>query len=453
MTEPLAPPANPYLQRNFAPVSGETTSFDLKVTGQILEALNERFLQMGPNPAAAPESSSYHWFGGTGMAHGLRLRDGKADWYRSRYVTSAQAAAALGRDALPGPGLGKRDGPVNTNFTVAGSKLFALVESGSLPIELDYELNSIARSDFDGSLEAAFAAYPKFDPVTREQHVLTYEPGQPVRYMTLGPDGRAVTHRQIDLPHCPLIHDVAFSASSIVVLDLPVTFQPGVARATFPWIWGDRAASRVGLIDRANPGGDIQWFEAPRSFVFHFVNAYDDGARTVVDLVRHPRMFEVDHNGPNEGVAVLARWTLDRATGRMTETILDDRGTEFPLINGAFGGKPYRYGYTAHWGQDVAFGPAFKHDVEAQTTEMRDYGRGRVTLEPVFVRREGAQAEDDGWILSYVYDAERDASDVVILDAQDFSGDPVAIIQLPVRVPFGFHGGWAPDSAFQPPLA
>ena len=68
-----------------------------------------------------------------------------------------------------------------------------------------------------------------------------------------------------------------------------------------------------------------------------------------------------------------------------------------------------------------------------------------MTAEPVFVRKPGAVAEDEGWILSYVYDPKRDLSDVVILDAQDFAGEPIATIRLPVRVPFGFHGGWAPD--------
>ena len=92
-----------------------------------------------------------------------------------------------------------------------------------------------------------------------------------------------------------------------------------------------------------------------------------------------------------------------------------------------------------------ASSPAIKHDIEGQTTEVHDYGRGRKTSEPAFVRRSGAVTEDDGWILSYVYDPERDLSDVVILDANDFAEEPAAAICLPVRVPFGFHGGWAPD--------
>jgi carotenoid cleavage dioxygenase-like enzyme len=94
---------------------------------------------------------------------------------------------------------------------------------------------------------------------------------------------------------------------------------------------------------------------------------------------------------------------------------------------------------------NVAFGPAMKHDMQRQTTEVHDYGAGGMTAEPAFVRKPGAAAEDEGWIMSYVYDPERDLGDFVILDAQDFAGAPIATIRLPVRVPFGFHGGWAPD--------
>jgi len=63
----------------------------------------------------------------------------------------------------------------------------------------------------------------------------------------------------------------------------------------------------------------------------------------------------------------------------------------------------------------------------------------------VFVPRSGATDEDDGYIMSYVYNGERNSSDVVILSAQDFTGQPLAVIELPIRVPFGFHGNWIPD--------
>jgi carotenoid cleavage dioxygenase-like enzyme len=441
----------PYVAGNFGPLKSEVTAFDLEVIGNIPEELTGRFFRTGPNPANELDEAGlvrYHWFSGTGMVHGLRLRGGKAEWFRSRFILDRDAAKALNRKPLPGPGEGVRDGNVNTNLISVGGKLYMVVEAGPLPVELDYELTNIGRSDFGGTLEAGFSGHPKFDPITGEHHVLAYEPFQPVRYITVDRDGHATTRARIDLPHIPHIHDMAFTQSFIIVPDFPVTFQPENSHTDFPWLWDERRDARIGLLPRNGDVSGIQWFEVPRSFAFHFANAYDDGDLTIIDLPKHPKMFFTDQNGPNEGAPILVRWTLHRPTGKVTETVLDDRGNEFPRINGRLGGQAHRYIYTAHWGKDVEFGPAMKHDVERQTTEVHDYGRGRMTSEPVFVRKPEATAEDEGWILSSVYDTERDLSDIVILDAQDFAGDPVATIRLPVRVPFTFHGGWAPDKAF-----
>ena len=222
---PTTAATKPFLSGNFTPVEAETTCFDLEVHGKIPEGLDGRFLRIGPNPIGPIDPLRFHWFAGTGMAHGLRLRGGRAEWYRRRFVLDAKAAEALGRAPIPGPGAGRRDGEVNTHFTTAGGKLYALVEAGNLPVELDDELESVARSDFGGTLEAGFAAHPRYDPATGVQHAIAYEAGQPVRYLTLDAAGRAATVARIDLPETPMIHDVAFTASSIVVLDLPVTFQ------------------------------------------------------------------------------------------------------------------------------------------------------------------------------------------------------------------------------------
>ena len=81
----------------------------------------------------------------------------------------------------------------------------------------------------------------------------------------------------------------------------------------------------------------------------------------------------------------------------------------------------------------MRFGPAFKHDLVTGRTEAHDFGPDRVALD---------SAEDDGYVMTYVYDANRDRSDVVIWSATEFGAEPLAVIELPVRVPFGFHGDW-----------
>ena len=247
-----------------------------------------------------------------------------------------------------------------------------------------------------------------------------------------------------------MVHDVGFTRNFIVVLDLPVTFQPQrVPGHSFPYFWNDQQDPRIGLLPRDGDLDRLIWFEAPACYVFHIVNAYEaDGGDVVVDVVRHPRTHEHDRHGPNEGTPTLVRWTLNRVRGRLTESALDDHGGEFPRIDDRLGGQNYRYAYSAHWwGDKASSGPLYKHDVRSGTTEVHDFGPGYASLEPVFVPRPGASEEDDGYVMAYVFDAKRNASDVVILSARDFTGPPLAVVELPVRVPFGFHGDWIADGA------
>jgi carotenoid cleavage dioxygenase-like enzyme len=149
--------------------------------------------------------------------------------------------------------------------------------------------------------------------------------------------------------------------------------------------------------------------------------------------------------GPDEGATRLERWTIDVTGDKVLEETLDDRSQEFPRHDERILGRPHRYGYGAAIGLKEGHGPAVKHDLARGTTEVHDYGPGRQTGELVFVPRSDDAAEDDGWLLSFVHDATVDRTDLVVLHAQDFTGDPVATVHLPQRVPVGFHGNWVPD--------
>jgi len=441
----------PYLAGNFAPVDEEVTAFDLPVTGTIPDGLEGRLLRIGPNPVLPDDPNAFHWFTGTGMAHGVRLVDGAAEWYRNRYVRSDRVTQAKGWPEIPGPRHGMTDGTANTNIIGLGGSTYAIVEAGGLPVELSYELETLCRSDFGGTLPGSFTAHPKVDPATGDLHAMAYYwEWDSVQYVRVGADGLVRRTVDIPVPGKPMLHDCAITEHYVVVFDLAVTFnlEAAMSGQALPYRWDPDYGARVGLLPRDGDADDVRWFDVDLCYVFHPLNAHElpDG-QVVVDVVRHPKMFASDVQGPNEGPPTLDRWTIDPAAGKVREERIDDRPQEFPRHDERLIGSPIRYGYSMSVGDAFAYGPLLKHDLVAGTTLVHDGGPGRVFQEPVFVPRSPDAAEDDGWIMAYSYDAATDRSDVVILHAQDFDGDPVATIHLPQRVPFGFHGNWVPDPA------
>ncbi|CAN5568673.1 carotenoid oxygenase family protein [soil metagenome] len=443
---------NPFLVANFAPVSAENVITNLTVSGAIPEELEGRFLRIGPNPTGKINAKQYHWFMGTGMVHGVRLKGGKAEWYRNNYVLTDNAARDLKRKQLAYPRK-THGGSVNTNVLSIGGDLYALVEAGALPMKLDGNLQTTAYSDFDGTLKGAFSAHPRRDPLAGELHILAYEPMKKhIDYLVVDKAGHSRTAAQIAAPHQPMIHDTAITPSFVVVLDLPMTFDVVTAMSgKFPYVWNRKHEPRIGLLPRNGDVGSLTWFEAPQCYVYHIMNAFEDGEKVVVDVIKNSTYFDASAAKREIKQFNLVRWNLDLSTGQLTETQLAEQCVEFPRLNDSFIGQNYRFGYTAQFTADLKFGSAYKHDLISGETIEHSFGEGRATMEPVFVAKANAKSEDEGWLLSYVYDQNTDRTDVVILDAQDFSGAPVATIHLPVRVPFGFHGNWVADGDLNSP--
>jgi len=446
---------NPYLSGNFAPVDDEVTAFDLPVTGDLPRELSGRLLRNGPNPINDVDPLQHHWFVGSGMVHGVRLRDGRAEWYRNRFVRDELVCETKGWPEIPGPRHGMGANVANTNVVAHAGRTWAIVEAGGLPVELTDELETVARSDFDGTLPGSFTAHPKRDPETGELHaVVYYWEWDHLQYVVVGNDGRVRRTMNVPVPGKPMVHDCAITETQVLLFDLPVTFdlETAMAGQALPYRWDPDYGARVGVLPRDGEATDVRWCELDEPlYTYHPLNAYDTGDGTVIlDTVVHPKMFATDVRGPNEGSPVLERWLLDPAGGKVRREMLSDRPQEFPRMHEGLIGRRHRYGYGAEFistDTGVRFGALLKHDVERATTEVHDVGAGRMSMEPVFVPRDGAAAEDDGWVLCYVHDATRDGCDVLVLDAQDFAAPPVATVHLPVRVPFGFHGNWAPDPA------
>ena len=445
---------NRYLAGNFAPVNDELTATDLPVQGAIPEELRGRLLRNGPNPIA-PDPAAYHWFIGDGMLHAIELRDGKAVSYRNRWVRTDQALDLLGEDPIPGQPedvFPVGSSVANTHVVTHAGKIFALVEV-CLPTEVRPDLSTVGRFDFGGKLRSQMTAHPKIDPVTGEMLFFGYDPFGPpwLRYHAVNANGELVRSEDIDIKGPAMVHDWAITERNVVFLDLPVVFDFDlVGKRPFPAEWKPEYGARVGVMPRDGGNADVRWFDVELCYVFHPLNAYDENGSVVIDVVRHPKMFATDIYGPAEAPPTLDRWTIDLGAGKVIEERLDDRPQEFPRIDDRVIGRHHRYGYTSYVGRDddwVQFGQLLKHDLQAGSTEAHTFGPGKHASEGVFVPAADDAGEDEGWLLSVVYDEGRDASDLVVLDATDISGSPVATVTLPQRVPFGFHGSWIPDGA------
>ncbi|MCT7661710.1 carotenoid oxygenase family protein [Mycobacterium deserti] len=423
---------------NYAPVADELSEEDLPVEGAIPAELNGWYLRNGPNP----RQPTAHWFTGDGMIHGVRIEGGRAAWYRNRWVRTESFIEDFPVYNADGT-RNLRSSVANTHIVNHAGKTLALVES-SLPYEISNDLETLGAYDFGGKLVDSMTAHPKICPTTGELHFFGYgNIFQPhVTYHRAGADGELTINRPLEVPALTMMHDFALTANHVVFMDLPIVFSLEVAMSggDMPYRWDDGYGARLGVLRRDDPYGEVRWFDIDPCYVFHVANAYDVGNSLVLQAVRYPELWR-DTSG-FEADGVLWSWTIDLQTGEVDERQLDDRAVEFPRIDDRLATLPARYTVSvgdANWVRyDLGTGDAVEHRFGSVDAPG---GPG----EAVFVPGAGPADESSGYYLGYVYDPTRDGSDLVIVDASDFAGDPVVRIKLPQRVPYGFHGNWIAD--------
>ncbi len=452
--KPAWPKNNPFLSGNFAPVHEEITADSLKVVGKLPPEMDGMFVRNGPNPQFPP-LGNYHWFDGDGMLHGVRVRDGKAS-YRNRYVRTAgwaeehEAGKSLygGITDPPTPQFRKGKLPTknraNTALVWHDGRLLALWEGGDPHAVKLPALETVGPHNFGGKLKHPFTAHPKVDPVSGEMLFFGYQfMRKPyVQYAVVSPKGEIVHAAPVEVPRPVMMHDFAVTEKYAVFMDLPETFSLQRAmRGQPPLKFEPELGARFGLLPRLGKPGEIKWFEAEPCFVFHTLNAYDDGDEVVLLACRSKAFPEGVGFSPDALAAakddkliksVLYRWRFNLKTGKTTEGPLDDVASEFPRVNDGLLGRKTRYGFVAREGGDL-FSGLIKYDLEKGTSEEHGYGKGRLGGEGVFVPRPGGKGEDDGWLVNFVHDQASGKGEMVVVDARDFKAEPVARVLIPAR--------------------
>jgi carotenoid cleavage dioxygenase-like enzyme len=459
---------HPMLSGIHEPIADERDERDLEVSGEVPRELRGTFLRNGPN-ARFPPADSYHVFDGDGMLHALTFEDGAAH-YRNRWIRTPGLAleereghALFGGMTNPGqvdPAIAAEHGSplknvANTHVVRHAGRILCLWEAG-LPTEVGPGLETLGQWDFDGRFQGPMTAHPKFDPRSGEMLFFGYSPIPPyLRYHEVDSDGKLVRSLDLDLPAPTMIHDFVTTSEHVIFLDAPAVFDfEGFAKGGPMLRWKAENGARLGVMPRKGGAQDLRWFEIAPCYVVHFLNAWTSGTRITIDGCRLDSLdlgLENDGDSFGEQNSYLTRWSIDLETGSVSEERIGELPGEFPRVADAVVGRQNRYGYLASGATGHQNGGEFdcivKYDLERSSTEVHRFGEGKVCGEPIFATDPTGNAEDDGWLLTYVIDRSDCSTQAVVLDARHLADPPLARIAMPRRLPFGFHGSWLPQGS------
>lgn len=453
------------LRGNLFPVDRELDDDHLTVIGQVPAGLRGSFVRNGPNPMFDP-IGEYHMFDGDGMLHRIAFADGKAS-YRNRWIRSKGLQAELGHGRAIYPGLGDVmafpdrsltgdagpvKNPANTHIVRHADRYLALWEGG-LPTEVTASLDTVGEHDFDGALRGAMTAHPRLDPRTGEMLFFGYSVFEPVlRYYEVDATGALVHQVELPIPAPVMMHDFVITEHHAVFLDSPIVFDLSKLGTGSMVEWRPENGTRLGVLPRGGSADDVRWFEIDPGHVQHFWNGWEEDGRIELSGTRfdHPE-FGLSDAERDDRPALPARFWIDLEAGTASWEQTDDLGGDFARINDDLDGVRSRYHYMSAvvgTGRRMGdFDAIVRYDDRTGERQVWSSGPTGHVGESVFAPDPDGTAEDDGWLINAVYDDSTDRTEVCILDAHDVAAGPVARVQVPQRMPFGFHANWFADPA------
>ena len=469
---------NRSLNGPFEPWHQEADTFDLEVVGKIPLELNGALYRTSSNPhVQPPHPNRYHWFDGDGMIYGVFLRDGRAHassrWVRTAAfkVEEENGKAVYGSILNGGVPVDfsldpPMKNPANTHVTLFDDRLLVFTEV-DLPHELHpTTLETRGQYDYHGDVSGPVTAHWKTDP--RNGDMLFYGvSGSTLTWYHANSHGKLLDSHQFDMGVACFLHDFVATEDYAVFMITPTLFTgPEDLMAGKPSVVWDPETSngtRFAVLDRHS--GAVTFIDGGGAYSgTHFYNAYQEGSSIVIDGHRTDRWGWLSEESAaiapgqdcNEWfdsmVAKPWRWVLDLSSQRLTRDYqINDVVGEFPRINDEYALRKHRFGYyattqgTDRWLTD---GLA-KHDYQGDLTATIPNAELVSPSEPVFVPRDNATSEDDGWMMSLWWNPFTRLTEMLIHDALHFDAEPVARIKLNQRVPMGFHGNWIDGAAIE----
>lgn len=470
-----------YLDGIYRPVSTENEFHSLTIQGSLPKELNGAYLMNSPNPHFQPKGR-YHLFDGDGMIHGIFIENGQVT-YRNRYIRTdsfraeEKAGKALWTGIMEAPSEEAPNNELkntsNTDLIFHSGKLLSLWYLCERPYQLEMpNLETKGPYSFDNTLKRGMSAHPKVDKITGEMMFMDYS-YQESPYLTYGvvsKDGKLIKQSPIEIPGPRILHDLAITENYTILIDVPLYWkmdpsEPGKRKIRF-----DKSLpARFGILPRHGDNSTIRWFECSTCYIYHTINAYEEGDEIILTGCRVADLYPSSRI-PREDVPRLDylelkpffyKWTFNLKTGSCREEQLDDVMSEFPRMNNEFLGRKTRYSYNPRIARkpSLLFDGLIKYDAWTGTSQTIEFGKNCYGSEAVFCPKakmtsESQSAastfattttEDDGWVVTFIHDDSANRSSFVVYDAKDWESGPIATVPLPHRIPMGFHATWIPD--------
>lgn len=454
------------------------------LSGSVPQDLTGTFFRNGPGLLDINGIPVQHPFDGDGMVCQFSFQGGKVH-FQNRFVRTQgfveeQAAGTiLYRNVFGTQKAGgwlknafdfKQKNIANTNIIYWGNKLLALWEGG-LPHRLDPKtLDTLSLEKLNGVLKEgeAFAAHPWLE--TRSQinqnqpcFINFYlEPGlsTTIHIYEFDQNFQLLRKQSHTVPGFAFIHDFAITPHYYIFFQNPVKFNP------IPFVLGFRGAAecikfkpeedtRIWVIPRdKNSGESVKELAVNAGFIFHHANAFElNNNQLCVDSICYADFPEVDPetNFLDVDFDALApgqlwRFTLDLDTATVEKELVEPRCCEFPYAHPEKVGQPYRYLFmgTAHQPHGNApLQAILKYDWETQERLVWSAAPSGFISEPIFVPKPDSEVEDEGWVLTLVYQGKKHTSELVVLDGKTLA--EVARLGLKYHIPYGLHGSWVSE--------
>lgn len=457
-------------------------SYELElISGSVPNSLRGTLFRNGPGLLDINGIPVQHPFDGDGMICQFSFQEGKVHFqnrfvHTQGFIEEQQAGTILYRNVFgtqkPGGWLKnafnfKQKNIANTNVIYWGNKLLALWEGG-LPHRLDPKsLETLGTDQLNGVLgeKEAFSAHPWIEPqsaINNNQPCLInfyIEPGLSTTIHTYEFDVNfnLLRKQSHSVPGFAFIHDFAITPHYYIFFQNPVKFNP------IPFALGLRGAgecikfspeenSQVWVIPRdKNSSESLKKLEVNAGFIFHHGNAFEvNNQQLCVDSICYGDFPEVDPDSDFRDVdfealypGQLWRFTLNLETETVDKELVEPRCCEFPEIHPDKVGQPYRYLFmtTAHQPRGNApLQGILKYDWETQQRLVWSAAPHGFVSEPIFVPKPDSQAEDEGWVLTLVYNGKNHRSELVILEGKTL--EETARLGLKYHIPYGLHGSW-----------